>query len=112
MVALSEEETQALLTEVPQAYHTQINEVLLTALVQAFARWTGQPSLLVHLEGHGREDLFEEVDLSRTVGWFTSLMPLVLTLPEDQGPGEAFKGIKEQLRAFPRTALALACCAT
>jgi amino acid adenylation domain-containing protein/non-ribosomal peptide synthase protein (TIGR01720 family) len=105
VVALSEEETQALLTEVPQAYHTQINEVLLTALVQTFARWTGQPSLLVHLEGHGREDLFEEVDLSRTVGWFTSLMPLVLTLPEDQGPGEALKGIKEQVRAVPQNGL-------
>ncbi len=102
VVALSPEETQALLSEVPQAYHTHINEVLLTALVQAFARWTGTPSLLLHLEGHGREDLFEEVDLSRTVGWFTSLVPLVLSLDGNPGPGAALKYIKESLRRVPQ----------
>jgi non-ribosomal peptide synthase protein (TIGR01720 family) len=102
VVALSAEETQALLSEVPRAYHTHINEVLLTALVQAFARWTGQPSLLLHLEGHGREDLFEEVDLSRTVGWFTSLVPLVLSLDGNPGPGAALKHIKESLRRVPQ----------
>src|SRR5581483_3085972 len=102
VVTLSVAQTQALLSEVPRAYHTQINDVLLTALVQAFARWTGQSCLLVHLEGHGREDLFEDVDLSRTVGWFTSLIPLVLKLKEGEGPGERLKSIKEQLRAVPQ----------
>ncbi len=102
VMALSVEETQALLSEVPRAYHTHINEVLLTALVQAFARWTGTPSLLLHLEGHGREDLLEGVDLSRTVGWFTSLTPLVLTLADKPGAGEALKSIKEQVRHVPQ----------
>jgi hypothetical protein len=73
-VALRVDETQALLTEVPPVYHTQINDVLLAALVQACAVWSDQPTLLVDLEGHGREELFADVDLSRTVGWFTSLI--------------------------------------
>ncbi len=67
-IELNEEQTQALLKEVPPVYNTQINDVLLTALAQCFAQWTRSQSLLIELEGHGREDLFEEVDLSRTIG--------------------------------------------
>ncbi|MCP4660259.1 MAG: amino acid adenylation domain-containing protein, partial [bacterium] len=79
---------------------TQINDVLLTALVRAVARWTGQRSLLLELEGHGREELFAGLDVSRTVGWFTTTCPLLLTLAD--GEAAALKGIKEQLRAVPR----------
>ncbi|MGH8488689.1 MAG: amino acid adenylation domain-containing protein, partial [Gammaproteobacteria bacterium] len=100
-VALSVEQTRALLYEVPSVYRTQINDVLLTALMQSFGRWTGQPALLVDLEGHGREALFEEVDLTRTVGWFTTLFPVRLEL-ESEAPGEALKSVKEQLRAIPK----------
>ena len=104
-VALSEEQTRALLQEVPPVYHTQINDVLLTALVQSFRRWTGAGSLLLDLEGHGREELFAEVDLSRTVGWFTSLFPVCLELGAEP-PGEALKAVKEQLRRIPNKGIA------
>jgi amino acid adenylation domain-containing protein/non-ribosomal peptide synthase protein (TIGR01720 family) len=100
LLALNEQQTRALLQDVPSAYNTQINDVLLTALVQSFAQWTGENSLLIDLEGHGREDLFEDVDLSRTVGWFTTLFPVGLEIPENQ-PGEALKSVKEQLRSIP-----------
>jgi non-ribosomal peptide synthase protein (TIGR01720 family) len=100
VVVLSGEQTRALLQEVPPVYHTQINDVLLTALVQSMAPWTGQRTLLLDLEGHGREALFEEVDLARTVGWFTTLFPVRLAL-ETQGPGEGLKAVKEQLRTIP-----------
>jgi thioester reductase-like protein/non-ribosomal peptide synthase protein (TIGR01720 family) len=100
-VTLSEAETQALLLEVPSSYNTQINDVLLTALVQAFGQWTGVPSLLVDLEGHGREDIFDDMDLSRTVGWFTSIFPVLLDLGETGSPGKALKAVKEQLRGIP-----------
>jgi amino acid adenylation domain-containing protein/non-ribosomal peptide synthase protein (TIGR01720 family) len=99
-VSLSAEETRALLQEVPKAYHTQINDVLLTSMVQAFAQWTGTRCLLVNLEGHGREEILEAVDLSRTVGWFTTIFPVVLELQAD-APGEALKSVKEQLRRIP-----------
>jgi len=100
-VALNEAETIALLQDIPATYRTQINDVLLTALVQAFAPWTGKRSLWVDLEGHGREDLFDHVDLSRTVGWFTTLFPVLLDIGESANPGEALKAIKEQLRRIP-----------
>ena len=100
-VTLSEAETLALLQEVPAAYRTQINDVLLTALVQACAQWTGEHTLLVDLEGHGREELFQEVDLSRTVGWFTTIFPVILDLSESNTPADMLKAIKEQLRGVP-----------
>jgi len=100
-VSLSAEETQALLQEVPAAYRTEINDVLLTALAQAMARWTGSRALLVELEGHGREPIFDDVDLTRTVGWFTVAFPVVLDLKNADGPGEALKAVKEQLRRVP-----------
>src|SRR5262249_16422912 len=76
-VALSAEATRALLQQAPRAYRTQVNDLLLAALAQAFAAWTGSPRLLVELEGHGREELFADLDLSRTVGWFTSIYPVL-----------------------------------
>ncbi|MGF1676650.1 MAG: amino acid adenylation domain-containing protein, partial [Rivularia sp. (in: cyanobacteria)] len=100
-IVLSPEYTQALLTEVPTAYNTQINDILLTALVQTFTQWTGKTSLLIDLEGHGRTELFENLNLSRTVGWFTNIVPVNLNLEELEylnNPGEAIKLIKEQLR--------------
>ena len=100
-VSLSAEETQVLLREVPRVYRTQVNDILLTALAQAFSQWTGSRSLLVSLEGHGREEIFDDVDLTRTVGWFTSIFPVRLDLAETSGPGEALKSIKEQLRRVP-----------
>jgi amino acid adenylation domain-containing protein/non-ribosomal peptide synthase protein (TIGR01720 family) len=99
--ALTCEETGALLREVPAVYHTQINDALLCALSQAFARWAGEPALLLDLEGHGREPLFAELDTSRTVGWLTALFPVLLRLPEASDPGDALKAVREQLRRVP-----------
>jgi amino acid adenylation domain-containing protein/non-ribosomal peptide synthase protein (TIGR01720 family) len=99
--SLSSIQTQTLLQEVPKAYHTQMNDVLLTALVQTFAQWTGTSSLLVDLEGHGREEILEAVDVSRTVGWFTTVFPVRLELKQAANPGSALKAIKEQLRRIP-----------
>ncbi len=100
-VELSAEETRALLQDVPAAYHTEINDVLMTALAQACAGWTGTRAVLIELEGHGREDLFEDIDISRTVGWFTTVFPVRLDLPDRGGPGESLKAVKEQLRRMP-----------
>ncbi|WP_434547967.1 amino acid adenylation domain-containing protein, partial [Pseudomonas qingdaonensis] len=91
--------TRQLLQEAPAAYRTQINDLLLTALARVIGRWSGSPSSLIELEGHGREDLFDTIDLTRTVGWFTSVFPVKLT--PASGMGESIKAIKEQLRAIP-----------
>ncbi|HEX8694772.1 MAG TPA: amino acid adenylation domain-containing protein, partial [Longimicrobium sp.] len=98
---LEEEETRRLLQEVPRAYRTQINDVLLAALARVLGRWAGEERVLVDVEGHGREEVLEGIDLSRTVGWFTTLYPVLLDLRGRPGEGEALKAVKEQLRAVP-----------
>jgi amino acid adenylation domain-containing protein/non-ribosomal peptide synthase protein (TIGR01720 family) len=95
---LSKELTEALLREVPQLYHTQINEVLLAALAGTYQQWTGERHLIVDVEGHGREALNEEVVLTRTVGWFTSIYPLLLEVEPGSDYVERLKSIKEQVR--------------
>lgn len=103
-VTLDRDATQALLQTVPAAYNTQINDVLLTALARAWAKWTASDVLYTNLEGHGRENLFDDVDISRTAGWFTSIFPVRLELKDaanDWQPGAALKSVKEQLRSIP-----------
>ena len=96
---LSEEDTDALLRHVPDAYRTQVNDVLLAAIGRAVTDWTGHPRTLITLEGHGREDVLD-VDLSRTVGWFTSEFPVALDVTGDWDT--TLKSVKETLRAVPR----------
>ncbi|MFF2144925.1 amino acid adenylation domain-containing protein [Kitasatospora sp. NPDC058190] len=110
------ETTEPLLGAVPAAFNAQINDVLLTALALAVGDWRRRrghgdgSAVLVGLEGHGREEILPDADLSRTVGWFTSLYPVRLdpgTVPAEQltaaGPalGTAVKSVREQLRAIP-----------
>jgi amino acid adenylation domain-containing protein/non-ribosomal peptide synthase protein (TIGR01720 family) len=105
-VDLDEEETQSLLTEVPRVYRAGVEDALLTALADALARWTGAPRALVDLEGHGREEeAVPGVDLSRTVGWLTTLFPVLLELPRGGSAGDALREVKERLRAVPRRGL-------
>jgi amino acid adenylation domain-containing protein/non-ribosomal peptide synthase protein (TIGR01720 family) len=101
IVSLSQEQTSRLLKEVHGAYGTQINDILLAALLQSITWWTREETLLIALEGHGREALFEDIDLSRTVGWFTAIFPVVLDIRGVVKPGEIIKRVKEQLRAIP-----------
>jgi len=97
-------QTESLLKRAPAAYRTQVNDLLLTALGRALCGWSGHPRIRIDLEGHGREDLGDGIDLSRTVGWFTSLCPVVLD-PLGE-PGAALKRVKERLRAIPLRGLA------
>jgi amino acid adenylation domain-containing protein/non-ribosomal peptide synthase protein (TIGR01720 family) len=99
--ALSVDATQALIQNVPSVYNTQMNDVLLTALIQVLSDWTGGDCFGVDMEGHGREDIIADVDISRTVGWFTTIFPVVLTLEQNLNPGAALSRIKEQLRRIP-----------
>ena len=100
-VSLTAEETRLLLQEVPRAYQTQINDVLLAALAQALTEWTGETDVLIDLEGHGREEIVEGCDLSRTIGWFTTIFPVLLEVTNASAPGETLKSVKEQLRRVP-----------
>jgi amino acid adenylation domain-containing protein/non-ribosomal peptide synthase protein (TIGR01720 family) len=92
--------TAALLRDAPGTYRTQVNDVLLAALGRAVGDWTGSDRVVFDLEGHGREDIGDGLDTSRTVGWFTSMFPVAITTTHDWGA--TLKAVKEQLRAVPR----------
>ena len=95
--SLSAPDTGALLGEVAEAFHAGPEELLLTALALAVAT----PAVTILLEGHGRADeLFADADTSRTVGWFTTMYPVLLELP-GADPADAVKHVKERLRAIP-----------
>ena len=99
---LNADETRMLLRDVPARFHTQINDALLAALARALTSWTNQAASLIELEGHGREELDEETDVSLTVGWFTTHFPVALNLEGATTPGRTLKIAKEQLRRIPR----------
>ncbi|MEV1120747.1 amino acid adenylation domain-containing protein [Actinosynnema sp. NPDC049800] len=115
-VVLTVADTAPLLTEVPAAFHAGVDDVLLTALALAVGRWRerrgrgAETSVLLQVEGHGREDVVPDVELSRTVGWFTSVHPVRLDpgrvgwpelLAGGPAAGTALKRVKEQLRELP-----------
>ncbi|HET9226936.1 MAG TPA: amino acid adenylation domain-containing protein, partial [Thermoanaerobaculia bacterium] len=110
-VSLDPEATRSFLKDAHRAYQTRPDELLLAALAEAVAGWTGERTLWVDLEGHGREPALaglEGLDLSRTVGWFTSLHPLWIDLRAGIGamaPGEVVKTVKEELRRVPSRGL-------
>jgi non-ribosomal peptide synthase protein (TIGR01720 family) len=99
--ALDEEVTGRLLTQCYKAYHTEINDILLTALSLSVGEAMGMEKVVVNLEGHGREHIGGEVDVTRTVGWFTTLYPVVFDL---QHRGDSIRQLietKEHLRRVP-----------
>ena len=117
LAAVPSQQVRPLVERVPAVFRCGMHEVLLAGLAAAVARWRpGRGGLLVEVEGHGREPegLAQPVDVSRTVGWFTSIYPLRL----DPGPvsfseiaaggpaaGRLLKRVKEQVRAVPGNGL-------
>jgi amino acid adenylation domain-containing protein/non-ribosomal peptide synthase protein (TIGR01720 family) len=99
-IGLTANQTELLLRQVPAVYHSQINDLLLTALVESFSLWMGRESLLVDVEGHGREDI-GAIDVSRTVGWFTCIYPARLFLKPGARLDASLQSVKSQLRQIP-----------
>ncbi|MCP4001220.1 MAG: amino acid adenylation domain-containing protein [Gammaproteobacteria bacterium] len=104
-VSLDEQTTRQLLQEAPQAYRTQVNDLLLTALGSAVSDWTGQGAVLIDMEGHGRDEEID-LDVSRTVGWFTTIYPVSINVAPNATASDRIKSIKEQLRALPANGFA------
>ncbi|OPG13064.1 non-ribosomal peptide synthetase [Microbispora sp. GKU 823] len=106
-VSLGERETSALLHVAPGVFRARVNDVLLGGLAWALCRWTGEDRLVIELEGHGREEIFDDVDLSRTVGWFTSSYPVLLEVPASGGEDwtPVVRSVRRSLRALPGNGL-------
>ncbi|PUA37903.1 non-ribosomal peptide synthetase, partial [Paenibacillus elgii] len=96
------QETELLLKQAHRAYNTEVNDLLLTALGTAIHAWSGMEQVLVNLEGHGRESIVPDIDITRTVGWFTSQYPVVLRIDEGQDVSQRIKQTKEGLRHIPQ----------
>lgn len=103
MFEFGTEHTKKLLTEVNQAFNTGVDDILLSALAMAYTEVTGSANVLLTLEGHGREELFSDVDISRTIGWFTSEYPV--NLPGKATIESTIKHVKENLRRIPNKGL-------
>ncbi|WP_287812264.1 condensation domain-containing protein, partial [Pseudomonas sp.] len=102
---LSPDQTALLLKHAPMANRSQVSEVLLTALARTLCRLSAQTAVTIQLEGHGREDLFEGVDVSRTLGWFNSLFPVRLVPGLEGEAGAALLAVQRQLAAVPDNGL-------
>jgi len=100
LVSLSDAETRELLRDIPHAYHTEINDVLLMALAHAIGRWARADRVCLALEGHGREHIIPGINLSRTVGWLVSAYPAVLRAPRACQITELM-AVHDQLKAVP-----------
>ncbi|WP_434954333.1 amino acid adenylation domain-containing protein, partial [Paenibacillus polymyxa] len=100
-VTWTTQETEQLLKQAHRAYNTDMNDLLLTALGLAIHRWAGIERVLVNLEGHGRESILPELDITRTVGWFTTQFPVVLDMSAGQDLSQRIKQVKEGLRRIP-----------
>jgi len=98
-VSFTQEETEKLLLDAGRAYHTQINDLLLSALAMTVNELTGQEKIAVCLEGHGREDLHQKLAIDRTIGWFTSAYPVILDC--SQNTETVIVETKEMLRKLP-----------
>jgi amino acid adenylation domain-containing protein/non-ribosomal peptide synthase protein (TIGR01720 family) len=95
---LGEGDTHKLLKESHKAYNTDVKDLLITALVRTLRDWTGMDEIVIELEGHGRH--FEDIDVSRTVGWFTAIYPVKFSAASDD-ISEQIKSVKEELRGVP-----------
>src|ERR1035437_4784044 len=98
---LNKEATEKLLKQTSRAYHTEINDILLTALGMTIGAWAGQDKILINLEGHGREEIISGLNINRTAGWFTTIYPVILEINKKDDIGYTIKSIKEGLRKIP-----------
>ena len=101
MMELEETLTSQLLREVNRSYNTEVNDILLTALGLAIKEWANINRLVVNLEGHGRETIGGNADISRTIGWFTSQYPVILEVHHSRQLSRQIKVVKETLRKIP-----------
>ena len=99
VIKLDKGYTESLLRDVHHVYGTQLQDFLLAALVLTYKDQFDTSKVLIDLEGHGREDIIEGVDLSRTVGWFTSIYPILLEFEGELGM--TLKSVKEATRLVP-----------
>ncbi len=100
-IIFNETLTQSLLTDAQKAYNTEINDLLLAALSMATCEVFGNDELLITLEGHGRENILPNVNIQRTMAWFTSTYPVLLPANNLKNLSNGIIEVKETLHKIP-----------
>jgi non-ribosomal peptide synthase protein (TIGR01720 family) len=99
-IGLNATDTEALLREIPRSHSAGIEEILLTAVIQTIGAWTRQPSVLLDVEGHGREEAVSDgLDVSHTIGWFTSIYPALIPFHAD--PERQLDAVQQWMKDVP-----------
>lgn len=104
-VSIPPDETSKIVRSLPRRFRVEVGDIILAALTRSVARWSGQSSLEVTVTGHGREEIFPGVNLSRTVGWFNTLFPVRLDLASTHTVEGAVEAIGRQMRQIPNRGL-------
>jgi non-ribosomal peptide synthase protein (TIGR01720 family) len=99
--SLNKEYTDKLLKEVNNTFNTNINDILITSLGLAIKQLIREDKILISLEGHGRERISDDIDISRTVGWFTSIYPFMIDMTNSDDLTYQIKLVKEDMRKIP-----------
>lgn len=100
-ISLEEDETKKIIKEIHEKFHTEINDILLTAVVMALSEWSGNCKFKIHLEGHGREEIEPDIDISRTVGWFTTVYPVIFAVNDTNDLSQLINTVKRTMREIP-----------
>ncbi|MCY9111828.1 amino acid adenylation domain-containing protein [Bacillus atrophaeus] len=101
-LTFTEKQTQNIMNVVNKVYRTNVQDILLAALGLAVKNWAGQSKQYINLEGHGRDEFVDGLDVSRTVGWFTSLYPVVIDVTNTVDLSHYIKTLKETIRKIPK----------
>ena len=106
---LGRQATSDLLQRSNKAYHTEIDELLLSAMGLALANWTGGECFKISLEGHGRDTFYSPIDISHTIGWFTSIYPVLVQVSQEhcldfkKNLAQIIEATKHSLRSVPKS---------
>ncbi|HEX3045685.1 MAG TPA: amino acid adenylation domain-containing protein [Bacillota bacterium] len=100
-LGFSREETDQLLKSTVKAFNTGVNDLILAAMGMAIHQWSGRCKILANLEGHGRENIIENINVTRTVGWFTSMYPFMIEIDSHLKTAEQAQAIIAGLRNIP-----------
>ncbi len=102
---LSKAETEDLVKGSTRFGDIRLTEILLSAILKAYHRWTGRKSMRIDIESHGRENIAEGFDLSRSVGWFTAIYPIHLNIGNINDHDGLIKAVKQRLNGTPNAGI-------
>ncbi|MBM7586115.1 amino acid adenylation domain-containing protein/non-ribosomal peptide synthase protein (TIGR01720 family) [Bacillus pakistanensis] len=104
-IVIDRETTKELLRVGLEEFNSKLDKVLLASVMKSVMDWSHQTSVLIDIDSHGREDIFDDIDLSRTVGWFTNLYPFLYKGMEDYSIKDIVYSVSRKIDSIPNNGL-------